>query len=72
MGMPEAAKTGTRGEVLALPSDGNRSELGDGELLVTPSPSGLHRRAVIEPFRLVDPHVRAHRLPRYFRSVWSE
>lgn len=31
--------------VRALPSDGNRYEAVDGELLVTPSPSNLHQRA---------------------------
>ena len=36
MGMPNLAKTWTREEVLALPDDGNRYELVDGELLVSP------------------------------------
>ena len=62
MGMPDVARIWTRAEVLALPDDGHRYELVDGELLVTPSPSGLHQRAVLELFRLVDAYVRAHRL----------
>jgi Uma2 family endonuclease len=62
MHMAHSAKVWTRAEVLALPDDGNRYELVDGELLVSPSPSAPHQRAVTEMFRLVDPYVRAHRL----------
>jgi Uma2 family endonuclease len=62
MGMPDVARIWTRAEVLALPDDGHRYELVDGELLVTPSPVGPHQRAVVELFRLVDPYVRTHRL----------
>ncbi len=62
MGMPDFARTWTRDDVLALPDDGNRYELVDGELLVSPSPRGLHQRAVASLFRSVDPYVRAHRL----------
>ncbi|MGE0552560.1 MAG: Uma2 family endonuclease [Gemmatimonadales bacterium] len=60
--MPDLARTWSRAEVLALPDDGNRYELVDGELLVTPSPRGPHQRGVTELFRLVDPYVRAHGL----------
>ncbi len=35
-------------ELQALPDDGNRYEVVDGELLVTPAPSNLHQRAVVE------------------------
>ncbi|HEX9755437.1 MAG TPA: hypothetical protein VGA42_07000 [Gemmatimonadales bacterium] len=45
MGMPDLARRWTREEVLALPDDGNRYELIDGELLVTPSPRPLHQLA---------------------------
>ncbi len=62
MGMPDMAKHWTRAQVLALPDDGNRYELVDGELLVSPSPRGLHQRGVRELFGLVDQYVRAHRL----------
>jgi Uma2 family endonuclease len=36
--MPDTARRYTVDEVLALPADGNRYELVDGELLVTPAP----------------------------------
>jgi len=38
MGMPDVLRSWTREEVLALPDDGNRYELIEGELLVSPSP----------------------------------
>jgi Uma2 family endonuclease len=44
--MPEAARRYTMDEVMALPSDGNRYELVDRELLVTPAPSFTHQRVV--------------------------
>ena len=62
MGMRDLARTWTREDVLALPDDGNRYELVDGELLVSPSPRGLHQRGVLSLLRLVDPHVQTHRL----------
>jgi Uma2 family endonuclease len=48
MGMPAMAKRRwTSAEVRALPEDpGKRIEVVDGELLVTPSPSYAHQRAV--------------------------
>jgi len=62
MAMPALARTWTREEVLALPDDGNRYELVDGELLMSPSPRGIHQRVVTELLLLVAPYVRAHRL----------
>jgi Uma2 family endonuclease len=43
MGMPDLARRYTVDEVLAFPDDGNRYELVDGELLVTPAPGSLHQ-----------------------------
>jgi Uma2 family endonuclease len=60
--MPDLLKRWTREDVLALPDDGNRYELVDGELLVTPSPRLLHQCGVMELVRIVDPYVRRHRL----------
>ena len=48
MGMPQSAPTRWTAEMVrALPDDGNRYEVVDGELLVTPSPIDLHQRAVL-------------------------
>ena len=53
MGMPDTAGRGTRDArrwtreaVLALPDDGRRYELIDGELVVSPAPRGVHQVAV--------------------------
>ncbi len=56
----------TREEVLALPDDGKRYELVDGELLVSPSPSWGHQIALAALFRRVDPFVTRHRLGTTF------
>jgi Uma2 family endonuclease len=46
MVMPDTMRRYTVEEVLAFPADGNRYELVDGELLVTPAPRPLHQRVV--------------------------
>ena len=46
MGMPHAAERWTAERVRALLEDGRRYELIDGELVVTPSPRGVHQVAV--------------------------
>ena len=43
----------TADDLDALPDDGNRYELVDGQLLVTPSPVRMHQRAVAELFYLL-------------------
>jgi Uma2 family endonuclease len=58
----------TRARVLALPDDGNRYELLDGELVVTPSPAFRHQSVVGELMAVLQPHVRAHRLGRLLSS----
>ena len=60
--MPDLARIWTREEVLALPDDGNRYEIIEGELLVTPSPRALHQAAVWALYRRLDPCVRSHRI----------
>ena len=60
--MPDSLKRWTRDEVLALPDDGNRYELFDGQLLVTPAPAGLHQVAVMFLWKALEPYVRATRL----------
>lgn len=48
MHMPATRERWTAAAVRALPDDGNRYELIDGELLVTPAPRSAHQRAVAE------------------------
>ena len=45
----------------ALPDDGNRYEVIDGELLVTSSPSQRHQRAMELLYLLIGPYARASR-----------
>ena len=59
MGMPQSTTSWTAEMVRALPDDGNRYEVVDGELLVTPAPSTLHQRAVVELVVLLGQHARA-------------
>jgi hypothetical protein len=44
--MPQPIADWTVERVLALPHDGNRYEVVDGELLVSPAPTLLHQRAI--------------------------
>lgn len=53
MGMPETRRDWTLDEVYALPDDGNRYELIDGELFVTPAPSYVHQRVAGRLSRLL-------------------
>jgi Uma2 family endonuclease len=46
MGMPAAPTNWTIDMLDALPDDGQRYEIIDGELFVTPSPSGVHQQVV--------------------------
>ena len=62
---PRSKKRWTVHEVRALraqPNDGVRYELVDGELLVTPSPTGLHQMAVDLLWAALYPYVKAHKL----------
>jgi Uma2 family endonuclease len=59
MGMPQQAMRWTAEMVRALPDDGNRYEVVDGELLVTPAPNKLHQRAVGLLYSVLDPYARA-------------
>ncbi len=62
MGMPQITRYWTRENVLALPDDGNRYELVDGELLVSPSPRPLHQIALAAVYDRLSTYVRAHGL----------
>lgn len=65
MCMPDVARW-TRAAVLALPDDGIKYELIDGELLVTPTPRVRHQDGVMELFRLLDSWVRDHDVGRCY------
>ena len=45
----------------ALPDDGRRHEIIDGELLVTPSPTYAHQWAVLALYRRLDAYLRGNR-----------
>lgn len=60
MGMPHVAHEWTADMVRALPDDGKRYEVVDGELLVTPAPRSPHQRALSRLFRLLDQYVNQH------------
>ena len=62
MGMPQTAEMWTAEQIRALPDDGLRHEVVDGEHLVSPSPRPLHQIAVAGLMRRLDSYVRAHRL----------
>lgn len=62
MGMAHATHGWTAEMVRALPDDGKRYEVIDGELFVTPAPSWRHGDAVLALVRRLDPYLREHRL----------
>lgn len=62
MGMPAQQTEWTAEMARALPDDGKRYEVLDGELFVTPAPALRHQRAVGELFVLLKAYVRAHSL----------
>ena len=62
MGMP-AQKTGWTAEMArALPDDGRRYEVLDGELFVTPAPGWAHQAVLARLFALIHPYVEKHSL----------
>jgi Uma2 family endonuclease len=68
MGMPAQNIRWTAEMVRALPDDGNRYELVDGELLVSPAPSYLHQRALRLLYELIAPYVHGNTLGEV---LWS-
>ena len=68
MVMPDTARRYTVDEVLAFPDDGNRYELVDGELLVTPAPRLVHQSAVVEIWRLLADHAKRNGIGFAFTS----
>jgi len=62
MSIPELRYDWTYSDYARLPDDGNRYEVIDGELLVTPSPSPLHQRIVARLLMALDPYAERHGL----------
>jgi Uma2 family endonuclease len=60
MGMPAEITEWTAEMARALPDDGNRYEVLDGELFVTPAPALLHQRALRLLYDLLQPYVTRH------------
>ena len=60
--MALATSSWTLAEFDRLPDDGNKYELIDGELFVTPAPSPAHERLALVMNRILWPYVRAERL----------
>lgn len=58
MAMPAPTTEWTLEMLHALPDDGKRYELVDGELLVSPSPSAAHQRVVLQLALLLTPWAR--------------
>ena len=59
MGMSTSHKRWTAAEIDALPADGNRYEVIDGERFVTPGPAMVHQRAVLQLAALLLPYCEA-------------
>ncbi len=68
MGMPAKITAWTAELARALPDDGKRYEVLDGELFVTPAPSAPHQRAVGRLFAMLDAYVREYGLGEVFLS----
>ena len=52
----------TRADLVSLPDDGNRYEVLDGKLFVTPLPSPLHQWIAFRLMHLIEPYVARHSL----------
>jgi Uma2 family endonuclease len=68
MGMPAPHVEWTAGMARALPDDGQRYEVLDGDLFVTPAPAALHQRAVGMLFERLAPYARQYGLGEVFLS----
>lgn len=62
MGMPVLAPQWTAEMVRALPDDGKRYEVIDGELFVTPAPRWSHQQVLLELALRLTPYARVHDL----------
>jgi Uma2 family endonuclease len=68
MGMPTLKRQWTAADLEDLPDDGNRYEVIDGELFVTPAPALRHQEAVAQLHRLVSDYMAKERVGHAFFS----
>jgi Uma2 family endonuclease len=68
MGMPAQHIEWNAEMARALPEDGMRHEVLDGELVVSPAPAPDHQRIILALAVLLDDYVRRHRLGRVMIS----
>lgn len=68
MVMPASTQEWTADMARALPDDGKRYEVLDGELFVTPAPRLLHQWALLDLFRRIDRFVEREQLGRTLLS----
>ena len=61
MSMPMLKRQWTVADLDDLPDDGNRYEVIDGELFVTPAPTWVHQRAITHLHRLLDDYLTVQR-----------
>ena len=66
MHMPYLARQWTVDDVQALPDDGNRYEVIDGELFVTPAPRLRHQEAVFELAVMLREYLKSDRVGHVF------
>jgi Uma2 family endonuclease len=62
MSMPTLKRQWTAADLDDLPDDGNRYEVIDGELFVTPAPSWRHQEAVVQMHRLLSDYLAKERV----------
>ena len=62
MHMAHATKAWTLDQMHRLPDDGNKYELIDGELFVTPAPSPAHEMLAVRLREILEQYVRMHKL----------
>ena len=75
MGMPLSQTEWTADMLDALPDDGQRYEVIDGELFVTPAPANVHQRAIAELYLLLAPYAKRVGIEALFAPAairWSQ
>lgn len=68
---PQSATRWTYEDYAALPDDGKRYEILDGELFVTPSPLAWHQQISMNLTLALGMHVRAHKLGQLFYAPFD-